>query len=339
MTEGDTQSIVRVESLTKIYHPSPRWLAFLLRSAVDSPVTALDGVSFQVGPGEICAVVGPNGAGKSTLFRILTGLTTLTRGEAQVLGVDAGAQPDQIRRLIGFMPAEERSLYLRHTCRENLSFHGRLQGMKGATLRDRVEETLSIVGLADAGDRVGFALSSGMRARLMLARAIFHYPRLLILDEPTAAIDPVGAYQLLETIRGIARERDLAVLISSHRLEEIEALDDNVLLLHRGKAVYWGDLDSFRRAWSKPAVRIAFLDDLSAKRAVAAWEGSSSILVLSAVEHTVTVTTDVSVGELLAYVRDVLPSIVEVEPVRAPLRDLLAAMLNEASDTVSGEGE
>ncbi len=121
--------LVSVEDVSKVYIPSPTWLRVLIRSSSKEAVTALDRVNLKVGAGEICAVVGPNGAGKSTLFRILTGLTTPSRGRALVGGLDATRQSSRVRRIVGFMPADDRSLYLRNTCVENLRFHGRLQGM------------------------------------------------------------------------------------------------------------------------------------------------------------------------------------------------------------------
>ena len=147
------EPLVRVVGVCKVYEPSPMWLRFLLRSAITDPVVALDDVNFEVMPGEICAVVGPNGAGKSTLFRVLTGLTTPTKGSATILGIDVVKESTSIRRMIGFMPSDERTLYLRHTCRENLRFHGRLQGMRLRETLARVDETLEQVGLAHAADR------------------------------------------------------------------------------------------------------------------------------------------------------------------------------------------
>ncbi len=111
---------VEVNDLTKIYLPSPRWMRFLLRSAITWPVTALGGVSLAVNPGEICAIVGPNGAGKSTLFRVLTGLTTPTSGTARVQGIDVASAPRSVRALIGFVPAGDQTLYLRLSCADRV---------------------------------------------------------------------------------------------------------------------------------------------------------------------------------------------------------------------------
>lgn len=255
----------------------------LVRSPSRVSVTALADVTFSVDRGQLCAVIGPNGAGKSTLFRILTGLTTPTRGRATVLGMDPVVDATAIRRHIGFMPAEERTLFLRHTSRENLRFHGRLQGIDETRLKSRIDEVLEVVGLWEAKDRACFALSSGMKARLMLARALIHRPKVLILDEPTGAIDPLGAHEFLELIIKITLEQRTATLVSSHRLEEIETLRDNVLLLDRGRVVFWGNLDQIKEVASHRTYEVVCVDVDSAGRvadALRAHLGESAPVVL-----------------------------------------------------------
>lgn len=252
------QPLVRFDNVGKTYEPMSRYLRFLLRSQVTSPVHALSGVSLELEPGDVCVVIGPNGAGKSTLFRILTGLTTPSHGGAFLDGLDTARYSTRIRRRIGFAPAEERTLLLRHTPRENLVFHGAMQGMSGSHLTQRIIEVLDFVGLGDAADRAAFALSTGMRARLQLARALLHEPDVLILDEPTSAIDPVSARSMIRLVLQAAKDRGAAVLLSSHRLEEIESLGDRVLLLDHGKTVFQGDLGSFTLTFAGPLIEIEF---------------------------------------------------------------------------------
>ena len=318
--------IVEVRNLGKTYLPSPWWLRFMLRSAIKDPVVALDDVSFTVHPGTICAVVGPNGAGKSTLFRLLTGLTTATTGGATILGYDAGTAASKIRRHLGFMPSDDRSLWLRQTCAQNLEFHGALQGMTPKQIRNRTIEVLDQVGLAHAVDRVGFALSAGMRARLQLARALLHEPAVVILDEPTATVDPVGAYELLTLIQDLTLAHGLAVLISSHRLEEIEALHDQVLLLDHGRLVHSGNLDSLRETWDKPRITFAFADPDASKRAALLLGHLGLVDIDDGDNATVVVTTDRSAGELLAALGPELDRVRSVHEDRLPLRELLAQM-------------
>jgi ABC-2 type transport system ATP-binding protein len=317
-----TAPLVDIRALTKIYEPSPRWLGFLLKSAISEPVVALEDVTFSVSGGQICAVVGPNGAGKSTLFRVLTGLTTPTSGEARIAGLDCARDSVEVRRLVGFMPPEDRTLFLRYDCVENLLFHGRLQGIADRPLRKRIDEILELVGLSHAADRAGFALSSGMRARLQLARAMLHHPRVLILDEPTGTVDPIAAHDFLEILVRTAVEENVAVLISSHRLEEIESLDDNLVMVDNGRVVYCGDLDDLRRIWEQPVLELQFSDVEAARLASAALRRPNMEL-LPAEENCVVLATSEPAGVVLAHLGALLMNVISLNERRMPLRELL----------------
>jgi len=326
------EPVIRVENVVKVYEPSEWWMRILLRSSVDEPVLALDGVSLDVEQGTICAVVGPNGAGKSTLFRILTGLTTPTSGSASIAGWDCETESAKIRSRVGFMPAEDRTIWLRHTCRENLEFHGRLQGLREAKIQRRVTETLDMVGLGHAADRAGFALSSGMRARLMLARALFHEPDFLILDEPTGAVDPVGSYELIELIKRITREADLAVLLSSHRIDEIEALHDRVLLLNEGRMVFWGDLDVLRSEWEQPHITIDFDTRNAARSAERILSALDGVDTVSCADGQLVLDTELPIGSLLHQLNGSLDGIESLSRSRMRLQELLAKILRADSE-------
>lgn len=251
-------ALVSIRSVSKVYEPLPRAARLLLRSQVTSPIAALAEVDLDVDAGEVCVVIGPNGAGKSTLFRIVTGLTTPSSGTVKVKGIDMVTEAARARRHIGFAPAEERTLLMRHTCRENLRFHGRLQGMRPRDLTTAIDETLHFVGLGERADDAVVGLSSGMRARLQLARALVHDPEVLVLDEPTSSIDPVSARSIIELVVEAASERGAAVLLSSHRIEEIEALGDRVLLLDGGRTVYDGPLQGFTSKYTGEVVEVTF---------------------------------------------------------------------------------
>jgi len=329
MTAAAPSVLVDVTGVSKVYQPYPRAMRLLLRSAVREPVVALRSVDLRLHEGEILAVVGPNGAGKSTLFRILTGLTTPTGGEATVVGLDATRESARVRRHVGFAPAEERTLLLRHTCRENLEFHGRLQGIPSSALAARVTETLGFVGLASVADRTGFALSTGMRARLQLARAMLHRPRVLILDEPTGSLDPLAARDFLGLVVRAAAE-GAAVLISSHRLEEIEALRDRVLLLDRGRVVYEGSLDELRSRWDRPAVRLRFVDEDTARKAAGRLRGRfGRDLVHRAA--TVTVAGVAASGTVLRDLGVLIDDVLEVATAHRLLVDVLADVMADAA--------
>jgi len=324
--------IIKINGLRKVYLPSPGWMRLLIRTSVTEPVIALDDVSIEVRPGEICAVVGPNGAGKSTMFRVLTGLTTPTSGSATILDRDTTDRSHDLLRSIGFSPAEHRTIWLRHTCRENLVFHARLQGIPKKDTARRVDNMLERVGLGHAAERVGFALSSGMQARLMLARALLHEPRVLILDEPTGSVDPVGSYELLEIIKKLTIENQLAVLISSHRLDEIEALHDSVLLLDRGKEVYRGDLDSLRGEWERPQIEIGFSGEKEAMAATDVLRATKGVEVKFTEGSRVTVSTAMPMGQLLTVLNGRVGDIHTVNQTKIRLQELLATMLHREGD-------
>ncbi|HEX6418293.1 MAG TPA: ABC transporter ATP-binding protein [Acidimicrobiales bacterium] len=318
--------LVEVDHLTKIYEPSPRWMRVMLKSSITEPVRAVHDLSLRVWPGQLFAVVGPNGAGKSTLFRVLTGLITPTSGRVTVAGIDVVGDARAARRHIGFMPAEDRSLNLRHTCWQNLAFHGRLQGMTRHHLADRIDEVLEIVGLAHVRDRTGHALSSGMRARLQLARALLHHPDILILDEPTGTIDPIGAHDLLQLVQRLAAEGNIAVLLSSHRLEEIDALEDNVIFINHGEVVHTGSMDSLREVLEQPILRLRFAGAVDAARAAAVLAGDADLEV-TVEGNEMQVAGNPSPGTVLPRLGDHLTRLEAVERSRMPLQELITRLM------------
>ena len=332
---GMGNPIIEIQGLTKTYSPSPPWMRFLVRTPIREPILALKDVSFHVREGEVCAVAGPNGAGKTTLFRILVGLVTPSGGRAWIKGNDILGTSPNVRRSIGFMPADSRTLFLRQTVADNLKFHGLVHGMARGNLDFRIDEVLRLVGLEGAQGRVGFALSEGMRARLQLARAILPRPPVLILDEPTGSIDPVGAYDLLVSIRQIAEQEGVAVLLSSHRLEEIEALSDNLLLLDRGVVRYWGALDGLRERWDVRALNVRFRSRASAIQALermrqygfeADFAPKEEDPEGEAETRTILAKMTSDVGDLLAVLGDLSTALVAIEKVQIPLIELLSNM-------------
>jgi ABC-2 type transport system ATP-binding protein len=315
----------------------------LVRTNIKEPVVALDGIRFKVDPGEIVAIVGPNGAGKTTTFRILVGLTTPTSGSAKIMGYDATAESVAVRSLVGWMPGDDRSLLMRLTCTQNLLFHGRLQGLNGTRLDRKVEDMLEVVGLGHAAHKTIFALSAGMRARIQLARALLHDPLVLVLDEPTGAIDPVAAHGLLDLITNIVAERRLGALISSHRLEEIEALESRVILLDRGNIRYDGDLTSLRAQLDRPCLEIEFARKESADVAVETIGSANLTLSITQSNDTVRFNLEpgTSAGVVLSALGNILPDATRVHELRRPLRDLLAEIYDtrENSEAENGRKE
>lgn len=197
---------------------------------------AVDHVSLRARPGEIYGLLGPNGSGKSTTIKLLLGLLEPTGGECRVFGVPSGRV--EARRDVGYLP--ESPYFYRHlTGRELVRFYARMCGLGRPRLDARVAEVLAIVGLSEAADRRVGTYSKGMLQRVGLAQAMVHDPRLLILDEPTAGVDPVGSAAISELILKLKAEGK-TILITSHLLGQIEDICDRVAILDKGKLIVEG---------------------------------------------------------------------------------------------------
>lgn len=199
-------------------------------------VRALDGLDLQVASGEVFGLLGPNGAGKTTTVKILLGLTLPTSGRAELFGLPA-SDPES-RRRVGYLPEGHRFPgYL--SARQTLSIFGRMSGVSGPDLKTRIPELLERVRLSDWADIKVKKFSKGMTQRLGLASALVHRPDLLLLDEPTDGVDPVGRREIRDLLREEAA-RGAAILLNSHLLSEIEMTCDRVAVLRKGKSVATG---------------------------------------------------------------------------------------------------
>ena len=202
-------------------------------------VTALRGLSLDIPAGHVYGLLGPNGSGKSTTLKILLGLVTPTSGTSEIFGVPSSRVTS--RAEVGFLP-ENPYFYKFLTGSETIAFYGRLCGLGGRPLRTRVAELLDLVGLQDAGDRRISGYSKGMLQRIGLAQAMVHDPRLLILDEPTAGVDPAGSRQIRDLILRL-KERGKTVLLTSHLLEQVQEVCNRVGILAKGELVREGSLE------------------------------------------------------------------------------------------------
>ena len=197
---------------------------------------AVDNFDLRVASGQVYGLLGPNGSGKSTTIKIILGLLEPTAGTTTIFGVPSGRI--EARNDVGYLP--ESPYFYRHlTGRELVRFYARICGMGGAALAARVGEVVALVGLSEAADRRVGTYSKGMLKRIGLAQAIVHDPRLVILDEPTAGVDPVGSAEISKLILEL-KARGKTVLITSHLLGQIEDLCDRVAILDRGKLILEG---------------------------------------------------------------------------------------------------
>ncbi|EIL86218.1 ABC transporter ATP-binding protein [Bacillus altitudinis] len=200
----------------------------------------LKGVSFHLKPGESFGLLGPNGAGKSTLIGIMTGLLPATSGTVTIGGIDLHKETKHAQQLIGIVP-QEIALYLDLSAKENLTFWGKMYGLKGEELKSRVQEILELIGLGNrANDKVK-VFSGGMKRRVNIGCAILHRPKLLIMDEPTVGIDPQSRNHILETVKTLNSE-GMTIIYTSHYMEEVEYLCEKIAIMDQGSFIKVGDL-------------------------------------------------------------------------------------------------
>ncbi|MBE0566693.1 MAG: ABC transporter ATP-binding protein [Krumholzibacteria bacterium] len=207
-------------------------------------IRAVDGVSFGVEAGRIFGLLGPNGAGKTTTIAMIAGLIPPASGSVHVDGLDLAARPADVKRRLGVVP-QEIALYEDLTARENLDFWGGIYGLRGKALAARRDALLDLVGLADRAREPVRNYSGGMKRRLNLALGLVHKPTLILLDEPTVGIDPQARINLLDVVRGLARD-GAAVLYTTHYLEEAENLCDELAIMDHGTIHAQGTVESLK---------------------------------------------------------------------------------------------
>jgi ABC-2 type transport system ATP-binding protein len=223
-------------------------------------VQALDGVGFAVREGEVFGLLGPNGAGKSTTVRVLVTLTKADSGSASVAGKDVRRDQNAVRKAIGYVP-QDSGVDGFGTGRENLMLQGRVQGMSGRELKQRADELLELVGIADAADRIVRNYSGGMRRRLDIALGLVHRPRVLFLDEPTTGLDPEARVAMWEEVSRLAQAESLTILLTTHYLEEADQLADRLAIVSQGKIVVEGTPGELKERLSGDAVQLEVARD------------------------------------------------------------------------------
>ncbi len=230
---------------------------------------AVNGVSFEIPHGSVCGFVGANGAGKTTTMRILSSLDYPTMGIAEICGINVVHHPDEVRRLIGWMP-DHFGNYEHMTVVEYLDFYARAFGFTGKERRTRVQEVMEFTDLVPLAGRFSNKLSKGMTQRLCLGRALLHDPQVLIMDEPAAGLDPKARVELKHLIRVLAQEGK-TIFISSHILSELGEMCDSLLFVNAGRIVHHGSAEALKHGTDTAGGQLYDVQVIGDPQAVSDW--------------------------------------------------------------------
>jgi ABC-2 type transport system ATP-binding protein len=257
--------IVEVTGLSKTYPGAER--------------PAVDGIDLTIPGGGIFGLLGPNGAGKTTFLSMLCGLLAPGGGRLRVLGHDVRHHADRVKRLFGLVP-QELALYPTLTGRENLDFFGRLYGLRGRHLKERVERALAIGQLEEFADRRAATYSGGLKRRLNLVIGLIHEPRLLVLDEPTVGIDPQSRRFIHDSLRAL-NAQGVSIIYTTHYMEEVESLCDHVAIIDHGRIIARGTLGELLGTYQHGAIelRTETPPDADAAEALRALPGVEAVAV------------------------------------------------------------
>ncbi|MGC0252210.1 ABC transporter ATP-binding protein [Pseudactinotalea sp. Z1748] len=261
-------------------------------------LTAVDGVSFHISPGETYGLLGPNGAGKTTTISMAAGLIRADAGQVRIAGELMGPNRVSPKAHLGLVP-QDLAIYPELNAGENLSFFGRLQGMGGKDLRSRIDEVLDLIGLADRAKEATKKFSGGMKRRLNIGIGLLHRPSLLILDEPTVGVDPQSRNAILESVEALSTE-GMAVLYTTHYMEEAERLCDRIAIIDAGKIQAEGTRSELIRL-------IGELDEIRLVGTGAVAAAAEQLHALPAVEQVVADGRD-----LILHVRDAPTAVASV---------------------------
>ncbi|KFN89317.1 daunorubicin resistance protein DrrA family ABC transporter ATP-binding protein [Tetragenococcus muriaticus] len=236
---------------------------------------AVENMNFYLEDGESVGLLGPNGAGKSTAISMISTLMPPTQGSITYNGKDALTKPDELRKDLGVVP-QEIALYEELSAYENMKFFGKVYGLSGKLLEDRIQEILKLVGLTERQKEAVETYSGGMKRRINLAVALMHKPKTLVMDEPTVGIDPQSRNYILDMVRNLNREEGLTVLYTSHYMEEVEKLCDRVYIMDEGRVIASGTKEELKSILSNEETvtiqveeaKEAFADLLSSQQSI-----------------------------------------------------------------------
>ena len=250
---------------------------------------AVRGVSFQARAGEVFSLLGPNGAGKSTTISMLSCLLQPTQGDALVMGHSITKEPMAVRAALGVVP-QDIAIYPDLSARENLTFWGKMYGLRGSTLRKRVDEVLDVIGLTDRQKGASGKFSGGMKRRLNIGIALLHKPQVIIMDEPTVGIDPQSRRNILDNVKELNRQ-GMTVLYTTHYMEEAQELSDHIAIMDEGKIIAYGShADLIKLVGERDRIELTL--NTEAGRVIDRWRAVEGVSHLSAQDGKVTLLAD-----------------------------------------------
>jgi ABC-2 type transport system ATP-binding protein len=252
-------------------------------------VYAVQGVSFEVQAGEIFSLLGPNGAGKTTTISVISCLLDPTQGDAQVLGHSVTSDPMAVKATIGVVP-QEIALYEDLSARENLAFWGKMVGLRGSALNQRVGEVLEITGLGERQKGRVSKFSGGMKRRLNIGIALLHQPQVLILDEPTVGIDPQSRRNILDSVKELNRQ-GATVLYTTHYMEEAQELSDHIAIMDHGRIIAYGTHEELVKIVGE-ADRITLTIDAESVKVLEQWKATPGVQRATAEDGTIALLVD-----------------------------------------------